>query len=318
LTAYIIRRVIQGLIVLIIVSIIVFLLMRLLPSDPLYLFIVQSQLEDSTPEQINALRAQFGLDKSLPMQYVDWISGVLHGDFGNSLSHNQKVSTLIAQRLPVTLNLAILALIFSIIFGISAGLVCALRRGGPLDASVTSLANAGISVPIFWLGVLMVYLFSLKLGWLPVQGYTSPFQDLGLNIRQLIMPVICLAVVGLASNTRQTRSSMLEVIRQDYIRTAWSKGLSERVVVMRHVVKNGLIPIVTLIGMGVGHIFGGSVLIETVFNIPGMGRLMVEAVFAQDFPVVQGGCLLTATMVMLANLAVDISYSWLDPRVRYG
>lgn len=297
---------------------IVFLLMRLLPSDPLSLFIVQSQLEDSTPEQINALRAQFGLDKSLPMQYINWIGGMIHGDFGKSLSYNQKVSTLLAQRLPVTLNLAILALIFSAIVGISAGLVCALRRGGPLDASVTSIANAGISVPIFWLGILMVYLFSLKLGWLPVQGYTSPTQDLWLNIRQLIMPVVCLAVGGLAGNTRQTRSSMLEVIRQDYIRTAWSKGLPEGAIVKRHLVKNGLIPIVTLIGMGVGHIFGGSVLIETVFNIPGMGRLMVEAVFAQDFPVIQGGCLLTAIMVMLANLAVDISYGWLDPRIRYG
>ena len=312
------RRVIQGIFVLIIVSIAVFLLMRFLPSDPLNLFIVQSELDDSTPEQIEALRAKFGLDKSLPMQYIDWITGILHGDFGNSLSHNQKVSTLLIQRLPVTLHIALLALIFSAIFGILAGLVCAVRRGGPLDALVTSFANVGISVPIFWLGVLMVYLFSLKLGWLPVQGYTSPFQDFWLNIRQLIMPVICLAVVGLASNTRQTRSSMLEVIRQDYIRTAWSKGLSERVIVIRHVMKNGLIPIVTLIGMGVGHIFGGSVLIETVFNIPGMGRLMVEAVFAQDFPVVQGGCLLTATMVMVANLAVDISYVWLDPRVHYG
>jgi peptide/nickel transport system permease protein len=164
----------------------------------------------------------------------------------------------------------------------------------------------------------MVYLFSLSWGLLPVQGFTSPFTDFWLSTRQLIMPVICEATVALAANTRQTRSSILEVVQQDYVRTAWSKGLKERTIVIRHIMKNGLIPVVTLIGIQVSHIIGGSVFIETVFNIPGMGRLMVEAVFNQDFPVVQGGVLVIGTMVTLANLAVDISYGLLDPRIRYG
>jgi peptide/nickel transport system permease protein len=199
-----------------------------------------------------------------------------------------------------------------------AGLTSALRRGSWLDTLVVSLANFGVSIPVFWLGILMVYLFSLYLGWLPVQGYTSPFKDFWLSTRQLIMPVICLCVGSLATNTRQTRSSMLEIIRQDYIRTAWSKGLKERIIVFRHVLKNGLIPVITLIGMQVSFIIGGSVLIETVFNIPGMGRLMIESVFSQDFPIVQGGCLVIATMVTSVNLFVDISYGWLDPRIRYN
>jgi peptide/nickel transport system permease protein len=316
--AYIVRRLIQSIVVIIIVSVMVFLLMRLLPGDPLLLYTVRNQLDQLTPEQKQQLRVEFGLDKPLPLQYLSWVDGLFHGDFGTSLFYNQKVGTLLSQRIPLTLHLGLLALILSTVLGISAGLICALRRGGWLDTTVTAIANLGISIPVFWLGILMVYLFSLYLGWLPVQGYTSPFQDFWLGTRQLIMPVICLSVVALASNTRQTRSSILEVVRQDYIRTAWSKGLRERTIIIKHIMKNGLIPVVTLIGLQVSHIIGGSVLIETVFNIPGMGRLMVEAVFNQDFPTVQGGCLVIASIITLANLCIDISYGWLDPRIRYG
>jgi peptide/nickel transport system permease protein len=318
MTAYVIRRLIQAVIVLIIVSIFVFLLMRLLPGDPLQLFIAANQLDRLTEEDIAALRAEFDLDKSMPQQYVDWIWGVMHGDFGKSIVYNDKVGKLLVERIPRTAYLGILSLILSIILGITGGVLSALKRGGPLDALVTSIANFGISIPVFWLGILMIYLFGLYLEWLPIQGYTSPFEDFWLSTRRLVMPVICLAVVALASNTRQTRSSMLEVIRQDYIRTAWAKGLAERVIVIRHILKNGLIPVITLIGIQASYIFGGSVLIEQVFNIPGMGRLLVDAVFAQDYPVVQGISMVLASAVVLINLLVDISYGWLDPRIRYG
>jgi peptide/nickel transport system permease protein len=318
LVTYFVRRLIQSIIVLFLASLAVFLLMRLLPGDPILLYRVQNQLDQLTPEQVQQLRVQFGLDKPMPMQYVSWLSDLAHGDFGNSLFQARNVGSLLGERLPVTIHLGILSLILSSILGILAGLISALRRGTWLDTLVTSIANLGISLPVFWLGILMVYLFSLYLGVLPVQGYTSPFTDFWLGTRQLIMPVICLSVVAVASNARQTRSSILEVIRQDYIRTAWSKGLRERNIIAIHILKNGLIPVVTLLGLQISHIIGGSVLIETVFNIPGMGRLMVEAVFNHDFPIVQGGVLVIAAMVTLANLLVDISYGWLDPRIRYG
>ena len=316
--AYISRRLIQSFVILILVSIIVFLLMRLLPGDPLLLYIVKNELNDLSPAQIEQLRAEFGLDKSLPLQYFDWVGGIVRGNFGDALFRPETVGKLLLERLPISLYLGVLSLLLSSIVGILAGLISALRRGSWLDTQVTSIANFGISIPVFWLGFLMIYIFSLTLGWLPVHGYTSPFTDFWLSTKQLIMPVICEATVALAANTRQTRSSILEVVQQDYVRTAWSKGLSERTIVVKHVLKNGLIPVITLIGIQVSHIIGGSVLIETVFNIPGMGRLMVEAVFNQDFPIVQGGVLVIATMVILVNLIVDISYGWLDPRIRYG
>jgi len=316
--AYIIRRLAQGLFVLILVSILLFLIMRLLPGDPLLLYITQNDIDDLSEAKLDALRAEFGLDKSMPLQYFDWMGGLFRGDFGKSIVHNDKVGTLLLERFPVTAHLGILSVILSIIIGVSLGLISALRRATWADTLATSLANFGISVPNFWLGVLMIYLFGLYLRWLPIQGYTSPFEDFWLSTRQLVMPVLCLSVLPLASKARQARSSMLEVIRQDYIRTAWAKGLSERRIVLKHVLKNGLIPVITLIGIQVSLIFGGSVLIETVFNIPGMGRLLVDAVFAQDFPVVQGVGIIIAMVVVLTNIAVDISYGWIDPRIRYG
>jgi peptide/nickel transport system permease protein len=316
--AYIIRRLIQGVVIIILVSIIIFSMMHFLPGDPLLIYIEQNQLQSLTKEDYDALRVQFGLDKPLPLQYFNWASDVLHGDFGTSIVYRDKVSKLLAERLPVTAHLAILTLIISTILGILAGLVCALRRGGPLDTLVTSIANFGISIPAFWLGILMIYFFAYELKWLPICGYTSPFKDFWLSTRQLVMPVFCLSLLSIAATARQTRSSILEVVRQDYIRTAWSKGLKERNVVIRHTLKNGIIPVVTLLGIHVALIFGGSVIIETVFNIPGMGRLMVNAVFAQDFPIVQGGCLVIATIVVMTNIMVDIFYGWLDPRIRYG
>ena len=307
MSTYIVRRLIQSVIVLILVSIIVFLMLRLLPGDPLLFYKAQNQLDKLTPEQIAQLEADFGLDKSYPMQYFDWLGNILRGDFGDSLTRPGTVGSLMLDAIPKTLSVGIPSLILSGFFGILAGLIAALRRGTWLDTLMTSIANLGISVPIFWLGYMMILLFSQYLELLPVQGYTSPFEDFWLSIQKIIMPVICLSVLSFASNTRQTRSSMLEVIRQDYIRTAWSKGLRERSIVIKHVIKNGLIPVITLMGLQVSFIIGGAVLVEQVFNIPGMGRLMVQSVFSQDYPIVQGGSMVIASVITLTNLFIDIS-----------
>ncbi|MBN1190994.1 MAG: ABC transporter permease [Dehalococcoidales bacterium] len=314
--AYIVRRLLMGLIILIIVSLFVFMVMRLLPGDPLMLY-MGNEVANFSPEQYHELQIKFGLQKSLPEQYIVWIGGILRGDLGTSILMQEEVSTLIAKRLPITIHLGILSVLISSILGIAAGVICALRRGKWIDTVVTLLANLGITVPSFWVGILLIYFLSLKLSWLPVSGYTSPMEDFWLSTKQVIMPVFCLSVFSIATLTRQTRSSMLEVVRQDYIRTAMSKGLRERIIVIRHTIKNALIPVVTIMGFQVGVIFGGSVLIETVFNIPGMGRLLTNAVFEQDYQIVQAGVLIMAFFVVIANLVVDISYGWFDPRIRY-
>jgi peptide/nickel transport system permease protein len=216
------------------------------------------------------------------------------------------------------LHLGITSFVIANIVGIAMGVVAATRRGSWIDTLVTGISNLGITIPVFWLGLLMMYVFGLKLGWLPIAGYTSPFDDFWMSTKQLVMPVACLAITSLAGTARQTRSSMLEVIRQDYIRTAWSKGLRERVIVFRHALKISLIPVITLMGIGVGMIFGGSVLVETVFAIPGIGRLLATSIFNQDYTVIQSGTLVISVIIVLVNLIVDISYGWFDPRIRYG
>ncbi len=302
----------------ILATIIIFCVMRLLPGDPIVLFVSQDEYTRTTSqEDIDALRKKFGLDKSLPMQYLNWIGGVVKGDFGESIFFGTTVMEEIGAALPVTFNLGVITFILANLIGIPAGVICAVRRGKWVDTVLTVLANLGITAPIFWLGILLIYFFGLYLGWLPIQGYTSPFEDLSLNVQKLIMPIICLVLFPLAGTTRQTRSAMLEIIRQDYIRTAWAKGLTERTIIIRHAVRNGIIPVVTLAGMGIPMILGGQVLIETVFNIPGMGRLAVNALFSQDYAVTQGVVLIMSTVIVLSNLLVDISYGWIDPRVRY-
>ena len=317
MTTYILRRLIQSAIVLLIVTLIVFLAMRLLPGDPILMLITFDELTSSTTEKIAELRHEHGLDKPLLVQYATWLFGAVRGDFSSSILHGTNVTNEIVDRLPVTLHLGLMAFVIGIVVGIPMGVISAVRRGRWIDTWMTLLANLGITVPTFWLGILMIYFFSLYLGILPVQGYTSPFTDFWGSMRQVLMPVFCLSVFPIASAARQTRSSMLEVMGHDYIRTARSKGLREMVIVTRHALKNALIPVVTLIGLTLRNIIGGSVLIETVFNIPGMGRLAVDAVMSQDYAIVQGVTLLIATVVTLANLIVDLSYGWLDPRIRY-
>jgi peptide/nickel transport system permease protein len=313
MVAFIIRRLLQTIVVLVIVSMIAFLIIHLIPGDPAVAMLGES----ATQEQIDSLRKELGLDQPVVMQYLRWFGNVVRGDLGKSIMYRESVTGLVAARLPVTFHLGLLALLLSTFISIPAGIISAVRRGGILDSLITVSANLGMAVPLFWLGILGIYFFSLKLGWLPVQGYTSPFDNFWLNLRQIIMPVICLAVVPLASLARQTRSSMLEVIRQDYIRTARSKGLKEWVIIVKHALRNAVIPVVTLLGIQVRNLVGGSVLVETVFNISGIGRLMVKSVFDKDFLVVQGCVIMIAFVVALANLLVDLSYGWLDPRIRH-
>ena len=311
--SYVIRRVLETGLSVFIVSIIAFTLVRLIPGDP----IVSLVGTESSQVEIDRLRHEMGFDRPFLVQYGHWVGRILQGDFGRSLRYREKVNRLIAQSAPISLLLGGISFFIALMVGIPAGILTAIRRGRLLDSVITLCSNLGIALPIFWFGIMLMYVFGVKLGWLPVSGYTSPFDNLGLSIRKMIMPVICLSLFQIAILSRQTRSSMLEVIHQDYIRTAWSKGLGERLVILRHALKNAFIPIVTIGGVLVAQLVGGAVLTETIFNIPGMGRLIVAGVVQNDFVVVQGCTLVVALVVALINLLVDISYAWLDPRIRF-
>jgi peptide/nickel transport system permease protein len=319
MTTYIVRRLLLTVFCLFMVTLIVFFAMRLLPGDPITIYIGQmSQSGSMSPEALDLLRHRFGLDRPIVIQYLTWVSGVVRLDFGDSIFYSQPVFTLLKERYPVTINLGLEAFVISTVLGVLFGVLAAIRRGKLADRIVTPLSYIGITVPVFWLGILMILLFGLYLKWLPIIGYTSPFDDIGMNLKQSIMPVICLSVGALAGIARQARSSMLEVVRQDYIRTAWSKGLRERLVIMKHALKNSLIPVITVLGLELGIILGGSVIVETVFSIPGIGYLMVNSIFAQDYSVVQSCTLVFAVVIIIANLIVDIAYGWLDPRIQYA
>jgi len=319
MTTYIIRRLLIALVVIVIVTLIVFFAIRLLPGDPLVIFLGQQATQGGvSTAELDRLREAYGLNDPIMVQYGNWIWGILHGDLGTSIYYHEDVGVLMGERFPITLHLGLLAFIINIVVGVLMGLAAAIRRGTWIDTVSTALANIGVCIPVFWLAVLMMYLFGLKLDLLPIAGYTSPFEDFWLNTQQIIMPVFCMAVTMMATTARLSRSSMLEVTRQDYIRTAWSKGLTERTVIVRHALKNGLIPVITLLGIGLGMVFAGSVFVETIFAINGIGRLLVTSIFAQDYVVIQSGTLVIALIIIFSNLLVDISYGWLDPRIRYG
>lgn len=319
MTTYIIRRLIQAIIILVIVTLMVFFVIRLLPGDPLMIYVAQTmQMEAMPQEMLDQLRHEYGLDKPITIQYVNWVADIFHGDFGTSIYYHEKVGKLMLERFPPTLHIGLLAWFIGAVLGVLLGLVAAIRRGKWVDKIITPLTYIGVTIPVFFLGILMIYIFSVRLGWLPVSGYTSPFEDFWKSTRQLVMPVISMAVFGIAANARQMRSAMLEVTQQDYIRTAWAKGLRERRVIIFHALKNSLIPVITLIGLGVGLIFGAAVLVEIIFTIPGIGRLMYTSIFGQDYVVVQAITFIIAVIVLLMNLLVDISYGWFDPRIRYG
>jgi peptide/nickel transport system permease protein len=294
------------------VSILIFGLQQLLPGDPA----TALAGEDHDPNVIAYLRAKFHLDEPLYMRYFYWANGVLHGDLGESVRIQKPVVDLILEKLPVTVQLASMAIVIAIVFGVSAGIVSAVKKDTAWDYAANVFALWGLSTPNFWLGILLIMLFAVKLGWLPASGYVSPFEDLKANLAAMIMPAFVLGNAFAAVLMRHTRSAMLQVLSADYVRTARAKGLDERVVVLKHALRNALVPVITLGALGFGELLGGTVLTETVFSIPGFGKLIVDAVFNRDYSVVQGVVLFTATVYITLNLLADLAYFLVNPRMR--
>jgi peptide/nickel transport system permease protein len=312
MTAFIVRRVATILPTLVAVSILIFGLQQLLPGDPAMVLAG----EERDPAVIAHLRETLHLDKPLPVRYFYWLRGVVHGDLGESLRMQLPVRTLIAQKLPVTLELASIAIVIALAIGIPAGVISAFRRGTFWDYAANVVALWGLSTPNFWLGIMLILLFSVTLGWLPASGYVSPFEDWRANLAAMIMPAFVLGNAIAAVLMRHTRSAMLQVLSSDYVRTARAKGVRERDVVLKHALRNALIPIITLGALEFGTLLSGAVLTEQVFTIPGFGKLIVDAVFNRDYAVVQGVVLFTATAYILLNLAADILYVVVNPRLR--
>jgi peptide/nickel transport system permease protein len=321
MTTYIIRRCIIGLIILLLVTMLVFLFIHLLPGDPLMIYMGNFNPSGGGStfgtEQLAILRHQYGLDRPLPVQYWDWLTHVLRGDLGKSIGVGQPISSLIADAMPRTAYIGVIVFIIGLVGGIFTGIICAIRRGSWMDNTLTTLANIGMTIPVFWLGILFIYLFSVKLHWLPTYGWGGfPWEGFWKSTSHLIMPILAIALGSVAGLARLVRSCMLEVMRTDYVRTAWAKGLRERVILVRHQIKNAMIPVITALGTALAGILGGSVFIETVFAIPGMGRLITTAIFDYDYQVVQAGVLLFGFIIIISNLIVDIAWGWLDPRIR--
>ncbi len=307
------QRVVQGVIVLVLVSAITFLLVNLAPGGPSSLMRM-----DATPEQREALTRRLGLDQPVPVRYLQWFSGALRGDLGISLSSNEPVAFRIAQRLPNTLLLAGTALVVSILVGIPLGVVAALRRNSLPDFAVAIVSVMGVSVPAFWLGIILILAFSVSLRLLPSSGIASSGNegDLGDRLQHLVMPALVLSTTVLPYVVRFTRSALLDVLHQDYVRTATAKGLSHVRVVYGHALRNALVPVVSIVGTLVPRLVGGSVVTEAVFGWPGMGRLAVEAANGRDYPLIVGITVIVAAVVVSSSLVVDLAYSWLDPRIR--
>jgi len=310
---YLVRRSIAFVLTLLFVSIVTFVVVNVLPGDPAEIIMGT----EGSPEALAALRAKLGLDRPLPIQYAGWLKRAIGGDLGISIQYDVAVGQLIVSRLSVTFPLAGLAIGFTILAGIPLGIAAASHHRGPGDVGAMVLSQLGIAVPSFWAGLLLILLFSVHLGWFPAGGFTGWAETPGGALRSLLLPAIALGLVQTAILTRLTRSAMLEVLREDYVQTARSKGLSDCLVLYKHALKNGLITIVTLLGLQVGHLLAGSIIIENVFYLPGLGRLALGAISARDLPVVQGIVLFMATVIVFINFAVDLLYGWLDPRIRY-
>jgi peptide/nickel transport system permease protein len=294
------------------VSILIFGLQQLLPGDPA----IAMAGEDRDPNVVAYLRGKFHLDEPLPVRYWYWLNGVFHGDLGESVRIQKPVTELILEKLPVTMELAVLAMMIALVIGISAGVVSAVLKDTKWDYAANIFALWGLSTPNFWLGILLILLFAVKLGWLPASGYVSPFEDWKANLKAMILPAFVLGNAIAAVLMRHTRSAMLQVLSSDYVRTARAKGLGEKVVVLRHALRNALVPIVTLGALQLGELLGGAVLTEQVFSIPGFGKLIVDAVFNRDYSVVQGVVLFTATAYITLNLLADLTYFLVNPRMR--
>lgn len=309
---FILRRILIAIPTLILVSIFVFALQKLLPGDP----ILVMAGEDRDPEVIALLREKYRMNDPVVMQYLYWARDVLRGDLGVSLRTNEPVLSLIASKLPVTIQLAVMSMLFALLIGIPAGILSAVRKGTWVDWLANLVALSGLSIPNFWLGIMLILLVSVNLGWLPASGYESPFVDLKKSLTTMIMPAFVLGTALAATLMRHTRSAMLGVLQADYVRTARAKGLRGRVVVLKHAFRNGVLPVVTLSALLFGELLAGAVLTEQIFTIPGFGKLIVDAVFNRDYAVVQGVVLCTAVGFIVMNLIADVLYMLLNPRLR--
>ncbi len=315
MTTYILRRLVLMIPVAFLVTIGVFALARLSPADPVLVFAG----EERDPAALAAIRKDLGLDQPLPVQYVAWLSRAVQGDLGRSFQNKQQVSEAILERLPATFELGLAALTISITFALIVGILSAVKRNSVVDLLSSSVTLMGVSFPSFFLGIVLILLFAYVIPGriFPPGGYVPFTTDAGENLRRLVLPAVTLATASLAVNLRQVRSSLLDVFGQEYVRTARAKGLREQTIIVRHALKNALIPVVTLVGIQIGAIIEGAVITETIFSWPGVGRLVVQAIPSNDYPVVQGVVLVSALSFMLSTLLVDVLYAWIDPRISY-
>jgi len=312
MTAYIFRRILQTIPVLVLTSFCVFLLLHLVPGDPALVLAGT----DATADVIEAVRKDLGLDQPLPIQYLKWVEHVLRGDLGKSYVTKLPTWDLIMLKLPATLELTVTAFVLALLIAVPTGILAAVRQRRPTDLAISTFTAVGLAVPNFWVGILFILLFALALGWLPPGGRVEFGRAPLLALKHLILPALTLAIPQSAIFSRFLRAAVVDVSQEDYVRTARAKGVRERLVVSRHVVRNALIPVVTVLGMHFGRLLGGAVIIESVFAWPGVGRLMLQAIGDRDYTVVQGGLLLLVSTFVLINLLTDLSYGFLDPRIR--
>jgi peptide/nickel transport system permease protein len=309
---YLIQRLAISAVTLVLISLIVFTGVRMIPGDPARVMGGTEADEAGLAE----IRAKYGLNDPIPVQYLRWVGLALRGDLGESIRTRESVVKTVARKLPITVELACFAILIALSIAIPVGVLSAVRRNTVWDYVANGLSLCGLSVPSFWLGIMLILLLSVRLGWLPASGFVPLLQEPVANLQRMLMPAFVLGATLAAVLMRQTRNSMIEVLSADYIRTAYSKGLAGRAVVFRHGIRNALIPVVTILGLQTGALMGGAVVTEQIFVVPGFGRLIVEAVFTRDYPLVQGVVLITATSYVLINLLVDLSYTLLDPRIR--
>jgi peptide/nickel transport system permease protein len=309
---FIAKRLVATIPVMGVVALVVFLLLRLSPGDPAAVL-----AGDAGPEAVERIRVALGLDQPITTQFVIWVGQLLRGDLGTSIISNMPVTRMIAQRVEPTLALAATTIVFAVLVAVPLGIVAAWRHGTWIDRAVMALSVVGFSVPVFVLGYFWIYGFAISLKWFPVQGYVSISQGFWPFLERLILPTLTLSVIYIALIARITRASVLEVLGEDYVRTAYAKGVVERRVLIRHALANAAVPIVTVIGIGIALLISGVVVTESVFNLPGLGRLTVDAVLARDYPVIQGLILIFAGVYVFLNLLIDIAYTLLDPRIRY-
>jgi peptide/nickel transport system permease protein len=314
MTAYILRRLVLLIPVMIVVGVVVFALVHLTPGDPAAVILG----DRATPEDIQRLRDQLGLNDPLPVQFVRWFGDMLRLDFGESIFLGEPVTQALMNRVQPTVLLTLYALFIQIAIGIPAGVLAAVRYNSPLDRFFTVMAISGSAIPTFFLGIVLILVFAVRLRWLPSGGYVPPDEGMGEHLQSMILPAFALGFSAAGLLARMVRSSMLDVLREDYVRTAWAKGLPERLIIVRHALRNALIPALTIIGISVGALLGGAVVTETVFTIPGMGRLVVQSIARRDYPVIQGAIVAIALTYVLVNLVVDVLYVYIDPRVRLG